>query len=155
MKTTLLLIISFLVIGFTKAEEPSVHLVSTAGYRFELNSIERQEDGSLVCKLLVSRMHVHTKVSHLTLLRSDRRGTTKLFDENGNDHVPQSIRVNDNRNRFENYIGLDLELGWPVRVAFNVPDFDPEISMVSKFEVAFSARDYGEFVVTFRNIKIK
>jgi hypothetical protein len=116
------------------------------------------EDGSLLCKLRVIRTHVHVSQSGLILLRADRRGTTKLFDENGKGYVSESIRVNDKRKRYETYIGLGTDLKTPVRLEFNVPDVDPDISAISLFEVAISDRQYGhdgEFVVRFRDVKVR
>ena len=166
MKKTVLLIIGLLVTGLLKAEEPSVHIVSNAGYLFELHSIERSEDGSLVCNLGVTSTQKHVSygagsdsygdpIVRTIRIRSDWRGTTSLIDENGKVYVPESFNVIDNRDRASRHRTVDQNLSLPARITFNVPDVDPETSMISLFEVTFFNRDIGDLVVTFRDVKIK
>jgi hypothetical protein len=139
-------------LGLTKAQEPSVNVVNSFGYRFDLHSIERKDDGSLAINVSVTRMDTYNK--NLIFIRSNQQGTTRLLDQNGNEHVPESMSIDNKGNKLDTHLKLNMIQMVPVRVTYNVPKVDPELSMISLLEVAFSDRDYSDFIISFKDIKI-
>ena len=134
-----------------KPGQPSGNVVEVPGYRFELNSIERIHDGSILCKLTVTRL---TRDIELNIFRSGWRGTTKIFDEAGAEYVPESINIANKAIR-GSYDKHRFIQNVPTQVTFRVRDVDPDISMVSLFEIVLGDDDVEKFNIQFRRIPIQ
>lgn len=134
-----------------RPEQPSGNVVEVPGYRFELNSIERVHDGSLMCKMTVTRLD---RDIELNFYRSGWRGTTKIFDEAGAEHVPESINIANKRIRgaHDNHRFIQ---DVPTQVTFRVRGVDPDISMISLFEIVLGDDDVEKFNIQFRRIPIE
>jgi hypothetical protein len=134
-----------------RPERPSENVVEVPGYRFELNSIERLHDGSILCKLTVTRL---TRDIELNIFRSGYRGTTKIFDEAGAEYVPESINIANKaiRGSYDNHRFIQ---NVPTQVTFRVKSVDPDASMISLFEIVLGDSDVEKFNIQFRNIPIQ
>lgn len=131
--------------------EPSENVINIHGYRFELNSIERLHDGSLTCKMTIIRTQ---RDMELTIYRNHWRGSTKLFDSSGAEYNPGSIAIA-NKSEKGSYIGHRFIENVPTPVTFRVQDVDPEITLISLFEITLGDASVEAFNIQFRNIKIK
>ena len=134
-----------------KIAEPSDNVINIHGYRFELNSIERLHDGSLTCKMTVTRTH---RDMELTIYRNHWRGSTKLFDSSGAEYNPESIAIA-NKSEKGSYIGHRFIENVPTPVTFRVQDVDPEIALISLFEIVLGDASADAFNIQFRNIRIE
>jgi hypothetical protein len=139
------------VIVSEKIAEPSENVINIHGYRFELNSIERLHDGSITCKMIITRTQ---RDKELTIYRNHWRGTTKLFDSSGAEYKPESITIA-NKSEKGSYNSHRFIENVPTPIIFRVQDVDPEIAHISLFEIALGDDAAEKFNIQFRNIRIK
>lgn len=134
-----------------KIADPSENVINIHGYRFELNSIERLHDGSLTCKMTITRTQ---RDNELTIYRNNWRGTTKLFDSSGAEYNPESITIA-NKSEKGSYNSHRFIDNVPTPIIFRVKDVDPEITVISLFEIALGDDAVEKFNIQYRNIRIE
>jgi len=126
-------------------------VVTMNGNRFELLSIVRQNDESLLCKFTVTRLEQDLEMS---IYREYGEKSTRLFDNNGAEYIPYVVKAA-NKSVSGGYLTHRFVNNIVTPVSMLVKDADRNAASISLFEFSVYDDSNQNYKVSFRNIPIQ
>lgn len=134
-----------------QAPPSSGMVVTMNGYRVELNSIVRQNDASLLCKLTVTRIDDD---SELHIYREWGEKSTRLFDNNGAEYVPSMIKAA-NKSGDGGYLAHRFVRNISTPVLLLVKNVDKTATTITLLEFSIWDASFKNFKISFRNFTVQ